>query len=387
MPPLRASMSSIEHFHIPEYSEDNTDSQPKEMLAKEGVSPMRSALPPFIHGGAQSSVQSNALQQGVLPARGLPLHSSHDGLQTWSDIQLVSDSTPPSVPEQRAQGSGMNTTVESHQRRQELAMQASFGAGGQGSMQGTSGTATFAGYSGPQQQGATQSYAMQSIPPQIVQNPHHQASSASAANQLYASGSNQLYASGSYQQQPHQPHQPQQMRQPHQASDLYASHGSTPQQAHDLYSSQNSLPMASQGMMQGGILNKHATNCRSPERCLHHPQDCMFLTVPLIPAAPQLQPLQQAGYQQHQSNHLQVFMHARSHAPHCQGKSGQIYRDTVRGRSRCGKHHYPRAMRIRTRAKALRHSNLPAPLVSIRISCVHSHIRTESWAGLALFSA
>jgi hypothetical protein len=53
---------------------------------------------------------------------------------------------------------------------------------------------------------------------------------------------------------------------------------------------------------------------------------------------------------------------------------------------RCGKRHYPRAMRIRTRAKAHRHSNLQAPLVRSRIDGVHGHSGPQSWAGLALLS-
>ena len=288
------------------------------------ASTFRSALPPFIHGGAPESQPLNALQQGIQPARGLPLHSNHDGLQTWRDIQPTSNSTPSSAPEQRAQGSDINTNVESHQRRQELAMQATFGGGAHGSMQGTSSTATFAGYSGPQQQGGSaQGYAMQSMPPQVVQNQvSHQVPSGSAANQLYASGS--------YQQQPQQQQPPQQFRQPHQVSDLYASQGSAPQQAHDLYSSQHSLPLAGQGIIQGGILNKHETDCSSPEGCLYLPSVYVYLTVRCL-LFPQPRTRSRCSKRGISSTSRTTSRYARSDAGHCQGNSGQFYRDAVCG--------------------------------------------------------
>jgi hypothetical protein len=255
MPPLRASMSSIEHFHIPEYSEDDTDNQKTEVVVKEERSAARSALPHLPEGGAQSAhdnVRYNAfspsqmLEQIEPSSQRPPTSADFDELQTRNDVMLT-DSTGSSrcIPEQREDAlmrSNAAASVESYQRHQELAMQASFGASG-GSMPGT-GTGTLSGSSGtgPHRQGGTRPrYGMEAAQQQGAQNQmqYHQTPSSST---------DQMYVSGPYRQQHNQ-----QMWHPHQAYDLYSSQGSMPQQAHEMYSSQNSMPMSSQGMMPTGL--------------------------------------------------------------------------------------------------------------------------------------
>ena len=254
MPPLRASMSSIEHFHIPEYSEDDADNQKQEVVVKEERSAARSALPHLPEGGAQSAHDnmrynafspSQMLEQIEPSSQRPPTSADYDELQTRNDVmQTGSTGSSRGIPEQRDDAlvrSNAAASVESYQRHQELAMQASFGASG-GSMPGT-GTGALSGASGTgthHQGGTRPQYSMQGAQLQRAQSQMH--------HQTPSSSSDQMYVSGPYQQQHHQ-----QMRQPHQAYDLYSSQGSMPQEAHEMYTSQNSMPMSSQGMMPTGL--------------------------------------------------------------------------------------------------------------------------------------
>jgi hypothetical protein len=201
LPPLRASLTAIEHFNIPEYTEDepgnNENGDETPLVKKEENKAQRSAAPPVPNSDKSQSIEQHT-RNSIVPVN-------------------ASNSLPPLDCAANAAQEDTQTTVDSYQRQQELAMRASLGAsmplhGSMGAMQG----------GGSQQLVQSQSYGMQSLQPTLQNQAPYQPGAAAAGSQLYASSS--------YQQQPQQPY--------------------------DLYSSHNGSNM-SQNMMQQGLQPTH----------------------------------------------------------------------------------------------------------------------------------
>lgn len=190
LPPTRASMSSIEHFNIPEYTEDepNNNTKPAEfaMVKREEQRAQRSAAPVPSGDAFRANAQAQGPQFAAQPVE-IP---QQEGANQGPPMEMVSTqathmtnrnegSNGGSIParslEQPAGGGQgeYQTPVDTYQRQQEIAMMANFGS-----------------------QQHSQAYGMQSMP------------------QIYSSASN----AASY-QQPHQPY------------DLYSSQNSMPQYA------------------------------------------------------------------------------------------------------------------------------------------------------------
>lgn len=240
LPPLRASMSAIEHFNIPEYTEDESVSKLNSpeiaMVSKENVKAQRSAAPPLpssdtsrpnvLSSASQYEQSSAPLQQTILPSHPLPSVSGAQQPHARNEIEpvgYVSHSAPAAGYAANGVQGDWQSTVDSYQRQQEVSMRASFGV--QATPLAHSAEKPMVGMEYgefvPSQHALAESFvAQQQVQPQGYGLQHLQQT---VPNHLSSYQQSSLYSSASA---PHPQQHMQQQHHQHQQYDLYSSHNS-----------------------------------------------------------------------------------------------------------------------------------------------------------------
>jgi len=237
LPPLRASMSAIEHFNIPEYTEDEPVSKLNSpeiaMVSKENVRAQRSAAPPLpsadtsrpnvLSSASQYEQSAAPLQQTILASHPLPSVSGAQQPHARNEIEpvgYVSHSAQAAGYAANGVQGDWQSTVDSYQRQQEVSMRASFGV--QAISLAHSAEKPMVGMEygdyPPSQHALAESFVtQQQVQPQGYGLQHLQQT---VPNHLSSYQQSSLYSSASA------PHPQQHMQQQHQPYDLYSSHNS-----------------------------------------------------------------------------------------------------------------------------------------------------------------